>query len=75
MDQDEICRKEVRTIFDCVPPRCGVITAAIIADIIADGLSSTEIAAIGGFITIIGDSLGFISAQMSLNEEISERNK
>jgi hypothetical protein len=71
----ENCREENRTIFDGVPPKGGVITAAIIADIIADGLNSAEIAAIGGFITIIGDSLGFISAQMSLNEEIAEKNK
>ena len=75
MDPDESCQKEVRTIFDCLAPSCGTVLAAVVADIIADGLSSNQIAAIGGFITIIGDSLGYISAQMELNEQIAAGQK
>jgi pyruvoyl-dependent arginine decarboxylase (PvlArgDC) len=74
MDLDDSCQKESRTILDCLSPRGGTVLAAVIADIIADGLNSTEIAAIGGFITIIGDSLGYIAAQMELNEQIAGRN-
>lgn len=75
MDSNENCREEVRTIFDCLPPRGGALLATLIADILADGLSSSQIAAIGGFITIIGDSLGYIAAQMDLNEQIVSRQK
>jgi hypothetical protein len=68
----ENCREEAKTIFDCLPPRSGTILAAVIADILADGLNSNQIAAIGGFITIIGDSLQYISSQMELNESVKE---
>lgn len=74
MDSTENCREDRQTIFDCASPRGGAILAAVIADILADGLNSNQIAAIGGFITIIGDSLGYISAQMALNEDISKKN-
>ncbi len=56
------------TFFDGLSPKGGTILAAVIADILADGLNSNQIAALGGFITIIGDALGYISAQMTLNE-------
>jgi hypothetical protein len=68
MDPDEGAKGLGRTVFDCLSPRCGTVLAAVTADIIADGLNPTQIAAIGGFITIIGDSLGYIAAQMELNE-------
>ncbi|HWQ78248.1 MAG TPA: hypothetical protein VN381_05495 [Anaerovoracaceae bacterium] len=42
--------------------------AALVADILADGLDADQIDVLGSFITIIGDSLSFISAQMSLEE-------
>lgn len=75
MDSNEECREEIRTIFDCVPPKGGAILAAIIADILADGLDSVQIALLGAFITTVGDSLVYISAQMELNEQIAGRNK
>lgn len=55
-------------IFNCRSSRCGAVLAAVIADILAEGLNSNQIAALGSFITIIGDSLGYISAQMELCE-------
>jgi hypothetical protein len=63
------------TIFDCLSPRCGTVLAAVIADIIADGLNSDQISVMGGFITIIGDSLGYISSQMELNEQFNTQKK
>lgn len=56
------------SLFESLSPRGGTILAALIADILADGLDSAQIAALGGFITVIGDSLAFISAQMDLHE-------
>jgi hypothetical protein len=70
MDSNENCREEIRTIFDCVPPRGGTIAAAIIADILADGLNAIQIAVLATFITAVGDNLGYIAAQMDLNEQI-----
>lgn len=75
MDSNKNCQEEIRTVFDCVPPKGGAIAAAAIADIIADGLNSNQIAAIGGFITIVGDSMGYIAAQMDLNDQIISRQK
>jgi hypothetical protein len=75
MDLNEECKEEIRTIFDCVPPRGGAIFAAIIADILADGLDPIQIAVIATFITAVGDSMGYIAAQMDLNEQIVARQK
>ena len=69
----ESSRDEVRTIFDCVPPKGGAISAVIIADILADGLDATQIAVLAAFITTVGDSLAYISAQMGLNEQIAAK--
>lgn len=66
MNQDDCEQKNSNTNFGCLSPKGGVILAAVLADILADGLNSNQIAALGGFITIIGDSLGYISAQMEL---------
>ncbi len=77
MDSNENCQeeREIRTIFDCVPPRGGAILAAIIADILSDGLDAIQIAVIATFITAVGDSMGYIAAQMDLNEQILSRQK
>lgn len=74
MDSEANCREEIRSILDSVPPRGGTILAAVIADILADGLDATQIAALASFITIIGDSLSYIAAQMDLNEQIARGN-
>lgn len=66
MDQNDWEQNNRNTFLDCLTPKGGVLLAATIADILADGLNSNQIAALGGFITIIGDSLGYISAQMDL---------
>ena len=66
MDQDDCRHQNNHTFSDCLSPKGGAILATLIADILADGLNSNQIAALGGFITIIGDSLGYISAQMDL---------
>ena len=68
MNQDDWGQKNNNTFLDCLSPKCGTILAAVLADILADGLNSNQIAALGGFITIIGDSLGYISAQMELSD-------
>lgn len=68
MNQDDCGQKNCNMFLDCFSPKGGVILAAAIADILADGFNSNQIAALGGFITIIGDSLGYISAQMELCE-------
>ncbi len=68
MIQSDCGQKNNSMFLDCLPPKGGAILAAAIADILADGLNSNQIAALGGFITIIGDSLGYISAQMELCE-------
>ena len=75
MDCEEDCRKEVRSVLDCVPPRGGAILIAVIADILADGLDAVQMATLGSFITAVGDSLVYISAQMELNEQIVSRRK
>jgi hypothetical protein len=75
MDCEEDCRKEVRSVLDCVPPRGGAILIAVIADILADGLDTVQMATLGAFITAVGDSLVYISAQMELNEQIVSRQK
>jgi hypothetical protein len=62
-------RRDAGCFFlDSLSPKGGTILAAVIADILADGLNSDQIASLGGFITIIGDALGYISAQMELND-------
>ena len=71
MNQGDCGQKSSSTFLDCLSPKGGVILAATIADILADGLNSNQIAALGGFITIIGDSLGYISAQMDLCASIN----
>lgn len=56
------------TFFELIHPKSGAVLAALTADLLADGLDAKQIAALGGFITVIGDSLAFISAQMALQE-------
>jgi hypothetical protein len=68
-NESNAIQRERNTFISCLSPRGGAILAAVIADILADGLDSGQIAALAGFITIIGDSLGFISAQMDLLED------
>jgi len=68
MNQKECGQMSSNMFPDCLSPKGGAILAALVADILADGLNSNQIAALGGFITIIGDSLGYISAQMELCE-------
>ena len=68
MNQNDCGQKNSYTLLDCLSPKDGAILAAAIADILADGLNSNQIAALGGFITIIGDSMQYISAQMELCE-------
>lgn len=75
MNQDDWEQSNRNTFVDCLTPKGGVILAATIADILADGLNSNQIAALGGFITIIGDSLGYISAQMELNDSRNTNQK
>ena len=70
MNSYETSRKDVRTIFDCVAPGKGAILAAILADILADGLDTTQINVLATFIIMIGDSLSYIAAQTDLNEQI-----
>lgn len=71
MDSKDISSHNAGSTFsDGLSPTGGVILAAVIANILADGLNSNQIAALGGFLTIIGDSLGYISAQMDLNDSI-----
>lgn len=74
MDSKVNCREDVRTIFDCIPPRGGAILAAVVADILADDLNVVQIAVLATFITAVGDSLGYIAAQTELNEQIAQRN-
>ncbi len=61
-------RAESNGFFESLSPKGGTILAALIADILADGLDSGRIASLAAFITLIGDSLGFIAAQMDLRE-------
>lgn len=75
MNSNENSRKEVRTLFDCVSPGKGAILAAVIADILADGLDSVQITVLATFITAVGDSLGYIAAQTELNEQIISGNR
>jgi hypothetical protein len=70
MNSNENRRKEVRSIFDCVSPGKGAILAAVIADILADGLDSVQITVLATFITAVGESLGYIAAQTELNEQL-----
>lgn len=60
------------TFFELISPKSGAVLAALTADLLADGLNAKQIAALGGFITIIGDSLSFISSQMALQEDSEE---
>lgn len=68
MDPKDNGQNESYTFLDCLSPKCGTVLAAVIADILADGLTSNQIAVLGGFITIIGDSLEYISAHMELSD-------
>jgi hypothetical protein len=75
MDSDENCKKEIRSVFDCVPPRGGTFLIAATADILADGLEADQIAVLGSFIVSLGDTLSYIAAQMVLNERIIAEHK
>ena len=68
MDPKDTGQNASHTFLDCLSPKCGTVLAAVIADILANGLTSNQIAVLGGFITIIGDSLGYISAHMELSD-------
>ena len=60
--------KECGSILDGLSPKCGAILAPIIAAILAEGLNSNQIAALGSFTNSVGDALSYIAAQMQLNE-------
>ncbi len=68
MDPKDTDQDASYTFLECLSPKCGTVLAAVIADILADGLDTNQIATLGGFITIIGDSLGYISAHMELTD-------
>ena len=61
------------TILDGLSPKCGAVLGAAIAAVLSEGLDATQVAALGGFLVIVGDAMGYIAAQMSLNEEAAER--
>lgn len=69
MKQNDNVPAKSKTFFESLSPRGGAVLAAVIGDILADGLDSGQIAALAGFVTIIGDTLGFIAAQMDLQED------
>jgi len=57
--------EETRKIFlNRLSPRCGVLLAAGFAEIIADGLITDQIGALGSFVTTIGDNLSLIADQL-----------
>lgn len=62
-------KTECNRFFESLSPKGGTVLAAVIADVLADGLDSGQIAALGAFIVLIGDSLGFIAAQMDLQSD------
>lgn len=71
MDDDN--ERNCGTILDGLSPKCGAILATTIAAILSEGLDSNQVTALGGFLVIVGDSMGYIAAQMELNDQVAER--
>lgn len=56
-----------RLFLKGLSPQKGTILAAIIADILTEGLSVVEITNFASFIVLIGDGMAYIASQRELN--------
>jgi hypothetical protein len=60
-------------LLDCLSPNCGATLISAVAQILAEGLSPSQIAVLGGFLAAVGDTLSYMASQAQLNEELCNK--
>ncbi len=61
-------------LFDCLNPGCGAALIPAVAQVMAEGLDANQIGVLGNFLSAVGDTLAYMSAQMQRNEQICPKN-
>jgi hypothetical protein len=56
-------------LFDCFSPDCGAALITAVAEAMAEGLDADQIGVLGNFVSAVGDTLAYISAQIQRNEQ------